>query len=128
MANSGWQGLREGVNEALEGLAMKALEPVLRRWLKTFSRDQLRLQGLKCELYDLDLQASVRGAHELAPQRAARAQPRLTSRPGACRSCTPRSACLSASSCDTRAWTACECRRVTRRCVSRRARQRQRSA
>jgi len=58
---SGWgKALREGASEAIESLAVKALEPVLRRWLTSFNREQLRLQGLKCELYDLDLQASVR--------------------------------------------------------------------
>jgi hypothetical protein len=47
---------------SLEGLVARALEPVLRRWLVAFSREQLRLQGLSCELFNLELNAAVRRA------------------------------------------------------------------
>ncbi len=53
-------GAALGDRWSLEALVARALEPVLRRWLVQFSREQLRLQGLSCELYNLELQASVR--------------------------------------------------------------------
>ena len=55
-------GSERGGWGSLEGLVARALEPVLRRWLRDFRREQLRLDGLACELFALELHAAVRHA------------------------------------------------------------------
>lgn len=56
----------------LEGLVARALEPVLRRWLRGFRREQLRLDGLACQLFALELNAQARPRERYAgaPRRA----------------------------------------------------------
>ena len=85
----------------LEGLVARALEPVLRRWLRNFRREQLRLDGLACQLFGLELNAAVRATRAAACKR--RSKPRSAAgsivrasrgpRRGALRRVVPRRGC-----------------------------------
>ncbi len=120
-------GSERGGWGTLEGLVARALEPVLRRWLRGFRREQLRLDGLACELFALELNASVRvsrlsrlqatlRARRLAA-RSARADNSLCPRLCLNRSCTRRWGCRRGCRSATRAWTACGCRCAPFRCL-----------
>ena len=69
----------------LEGLVARALEPVLRRWLRNFRRDQLRLDGLACQLFGLELNAAVRARLRAGVAAATQDAAQLAARPAASR-------------------------------------------
>jgi hypothetical protein len=57
MAEGSWRGaLRETLREGAESVALRTLEPLLRRWLVGgFSKEQLRFDGSTAHLFDLSL-------------------------------------------------------------------------